>query len=175
MADGGFFRGQANVPTAAEQASTDSVIRRYPAMVWGYICKGPRVTADDRSVKVAFTIKYGSSYQLSPENIEGSGYRQCEAWGQTDVATVMAACDTKETVVCFGEWRVVKYRAGAKSKRGKEKRDYHIFTCHAVIPMGLMAFLAQLYKSPAIRKMIQDEDDETPDPLEAFDDIDIGF
>ena len=173
MAEGGFFRGQANAPTSAELRSEESDIKRYPAMVWGRICTAPEVVADRNSVKVSFALKYGSSRHYSDKYKEGSGYRYCEAWGDTDVANVMAACDQDETVVCFGEWRVVKYSPGAKNRKGKDKKDFHIFRCHAVIPMGLMAFLVKLYKSPSIRKMIEDDDNEAPDPIEAFDDIDF--
>lgn len=177
MAKGGFFRGQSEPPTTYEKnerrKGTD--IRRYPALLWGYICKGPHVSSVNDDIKVDFTVKYGSSIDLSEDNIEGSGYRYCEAWGYSDVSSVMAAAEMQETVVCFGEWKVTKYDETVKNKRGKKKNNFHVFTCHAVIPMSLMAFLVELYKSPTIKKILDEDYKDTPDPLEAFDDIDIGF
>lgn len=169
MADGGFFRGNANKPSAAEMERAGSDIKRYPAVLWGYVVDDPKVT-DIHQVKVEFTVKFGASQNVTEHHKEGSGYRTCEAWGNTAVTAVMAAVERKETVVCFGEWKVVKYAEGNLTKKGKQKKDYHIFTCHAVYPMSFMSFLVELYSSPTIQKILANDRNDAPDPFESLDD-----
>lgn len=172
MADGGFFRGGANKPTASEMSREGSDIKRYPAVLWGYVINEPKVSMA-KQLKVEFTVKFGASQNVTEHHKEGSGYRNCEAWGENDVTTVMAAVEHKETVVCFGEWRVVKYDKGNLTKKGKQKQDYHVFNCHAVFPMSFMSFIVELYKSPSIRALLEKDNSAPPDPFESDIEIDL--
>lgn len=167
--DGGFFRGNANRPTVSEMNDENSTIRRYPAVLWGYVVREPKVTCINTK-RVEFTVKFGAGSGKAKNNKEASGYRNCEAWGDTAVSAVMTAVEHKETVVCFGEWKVVKYAEGNLTKKGKQKQDYNVFTCHAVYPMHLMEFLVELYNSPTIQKILEEDRNDAPDPFESLGD-----
>lgn len=174
MADGGFCAGRANKPTAAEMGREGCDIKRYPCILWGYVIDEPKITAVKKK-KAEFTVKFGASQNVTENHKEGTGYRNCEAWGDTDITTVMEAVTKHETVVCFGEWRVVKYDEGNLSKKGKQKKDYHVFTCHAVISTSKLAFLVELYNSPTIRKILEADRNDEPDPFESAADEYLWF
>lgn len=167
MNDGGFFAGKAKLHHTPETEDPNRDVKRYPAILWGEIVTQPRIVAST-SMKVEFTVKFGPSRNAGNINTELTGYRMCEAWGKTAVTTVMQACKYKETVLCLGEWKIVKYAAGVKNRKGVQKKDYHIFKVQAIYPMGLLDFLAKLYNSRAIRDILEAEDNEAPDPFESM-------
>lgn len=151
-----------------------SDIKRYPSILWGCVIDDAKIIAANQ-IKVEFTVKFGASENVTEHHKEGSGYRNCEAWGYKSVTRVMAAVKQKETVVCFGEWKVVKYEEGNLTKKKKQKKDYHIFTCHAIVSMSKMEFLEDLYDSPSIRKLLEQDRNAPPDPFESLEDGTLLF
>lgn len=139
---GGCFRGK--------PWRDDNGIENCWVILWGTLTRDAKVTHVNKT-KVEFGVKY-----------HAKTYMNCIAWGDEDVSTVMAALETKETVLCAGVWSKRPYT----TKDGLQK-EWTQLNCDIVIPLSLVKFALKLFQSKGIQKLLASED-AIPDVTEGY-------
>lgn len=155
MFEGGYIKG----PWWRFPGEDDDETRRCFVVAWGNLIRDPQETYKD-SRHVRFVIKCGRGAGRSER------YLVCDGWGQRMTATVMAAMEKNDVVLCAGQWKETIAVSKRKKTLGQRKPVYAM-RVNFIIPMGLVAFLLELYSAPKVRKLVEDRKNEDADTWES--------
>lgn len=159
---GGFFASKQLPPKGMENPR--ETIRQF-AILWGKAT----MDAEDKTKRthtISFRVKYGEEPNRNYSGQKGEKhtighYMECHTSGNANIASVMAAVEKGDVVLCVGR---TTYRA-ANTKQGK--KWFYRMKVDLIIPSGLVGFLLRLYSSRHIRAMLDKEDREAPDVWES--------
>lgn len=148
---GGYLRG----PWWKYPSDDETETRRCFVIAWGNIVNEPKEKfRETRSIQ--FAIKTG----------RGSGRNEkhlvCVCFGETHCAVVMRAMERGDVVLVCGTWIE---RLKSRTKKGI-KTTYEC-RVNFIIPQGLIAFLLDLYGTPAITGAVEARQNEEQDVWES--------
>lgn len=147
---GGYLRGPWwRYPGRDDETKT----RRCFVIAWGAVVKEPSERYKDLRI-IRFVIKTGRGAGRDEKHLV------CVGYGERLSAVIMRALEKHDVVFCAGTW----VETVTKTKKG-EKPLYEM-RVNFIIPFGLIGFLLDLYSTDGIQKLIDEYNNEAPDPFE---------